>query len=187
MASVADAAELSGFPAAKKIIDAGQVEAGLDRLAAKLQPHIDKSDCVLLGILTGGLFPLIRLADRLTGNFRIDFCHASRYLGNTTGGELQWRVGPRLDLKGASVIVIDDILDEGTTLSTVAGYCDQQGAAETHTAVLFIKDCKRPAGIKSPDYDAGLMVPDQYVFGCGMDLHERWRHLSSVYALREEG
>ncbi|MDP7041767.1 MAG: phosphoribosyltransferase family protein, partial [Gammaproteobacteria bacterium] len=135
MVSIADLPELSGFPAAEEIIDAAQVGAGLDRLAAKLQPHITDNDCILLGVLTGGLFPLFRVAERLAGDFRIDFCHASRYLGETTGGELQWRAAPRLDLHDATVIVIDDIFDAGTTLSVVARYCEQQGAAETHTAV----------------------------------------------------
>lgn len=185
MASVVGERNPPGFPAAEEIIGTAEVEAGLDRLAAKLQPHVANGDCILLGILTGGIFPLLRLAERLTGDFRIDFCHASRYLGSTTGGELQWRAEPRLDLEGATVIVIDDIYDAGKTLAAVADYCQSKGAAETRTAVLFIKDCARAADARPPDFDAGLRVPDRYVFGCGMDLHERWRHLPSVYALED--
>jgi hypoxanthine phosphoribosyltransferase len=174
-----------GLPGAEIILDEKSVRAGLDRLATRLQPLLDQSDCILLGVLTGGLFPLLQLAQRLRGNFRLDTCQASRYRGGTAGGEVTWLKEPHLELEHATVIIVDDIYDAGITLEAVAEYCRLNGAHKIHTAALFIKDCSRSATVRPLDYDAGLVVPDRYVFGCGMDLHERWRHLSSVYALIE--
>jgi len=175
------------FPPAEVVLRRADVEAGLDQLAKGLQVLIDEFDCVLLGVLNGGLYPLMRLADRLDGNFLIDCCHATRYQGGRTGGELEWLLRPSIDLKGRTVIVIDDIWDEGLTLTAVADYCAQAGAMAVATAVLLVKDRKRPAEAVPPDFDAGLSVPDRYVFGCGMDLDYRWRHLHDVYALLEDG
>jgi hypoxanthine phosphoribosyltransferase len=175
-----------GFPDADELLSAAEVEAGIQCLASKIQPLIETTDCLLLGVLTGGMFPLVHLAQTLNGNFLVDYCHATRYHGGTQGGELHWLQEPVLSLQGLTVIIVDDIWDEGTTLAAVADYCRQAGAAKVLTAVLLIKDRERSTRFAPPDFDAGLQVPDRYVFGCGMDLDNRWRHLSSVYALKAE-
>ena len=63
---------------AELIITAEKVAAGVRRLAEQVQPVIDSGNCVLLGVLSGGMFPLVRLAESLQGDFLIDYCHASR-------------------------------------------------------------------------------------------------------------
>jgi hypoxanthine phosphoribosyltransferase len=171
------------FPSAEELIAAADVDAGFDRLAASLQPVIDSDPCLLLGVLTGGMYPLIRLAERLQGDFLLDYCHATRYAGGTEGHELIWEAMPHFDLAGHTVVVVDDIYDAGLTMQAVADHCRQNGAARVLTAVMLIKDRDRSADLVLPDYDAGLRVPDRYVFGCGMDLHGRWRHLPAIYAL----
>jgi len=134
-------------------------------------------------VLAGGLFPLVHLAERLQGSFRLDTCQATRYYGGIEGGELHWLKEPALSLQEATVIVIDDIYDAGITLAAVAEYCSRNGAQQIYTAALFVKDCPRAATVRKLDYSSGLVVPDRYVFGCGMDLHDRWRQLTAVYAL----
>ncbi|MGI9291290.1 MAG: phosphoribosyltransferase family protein [Gammaproteobacteria bacterium] len=172
---------------AELIISADEVQAGIDKLAVQVQPVVDGGNCVLLGVLSGGMFPLVRLAESLQGDFLIDYCHASRYAGNTEGACLVWQRVPSMDLKGLDVVIVDDIYDEGITLMEVAEYCRQNDAASVNTAVLVIKDRERTAANPFPDFDAGLHVPDRYVFGCGMDKRNRWRHLTSIYALMDTG
>ncbi len=174
------------FPAADELFSAAEVEAGMQQLASKIQPLIETADCLLLGVLNGGMFPLVHLAQSLSGNFLVDCCHATRYGGGVDGGELRWLKEPGLSLQGHTVIIVDDIWDEGTTLSAVADYCREAGAVKVLTAVLLIKDRDRPKHSVPPDFDAGLQVPDRYVFGCGMDIENRWRHLTSIYALKTE-
>ena len=136
--------------------------------------------------MNGGMIPAVRLADRLNGDFLLDYCHATRYRGATEGAELQWREPPHVDLAGRTVIVIDDIFDAGITLHAVAERCRELGAAKVLTAVMLVKDCARDPATPAPDFDTGMRVPDRYVFGCGMDYDSGWRHLRSVYALRAE-
>ena len=174
---------LAAFPDAEQILSPAEVAAGFDCLAAALQPVIETADCVLLGILNGGMFPLIHLAERLEGDFVIDYCHATRYLGGTKGQALTWLERPHVDLVGKTVIVIDDIFDAGNTLHAVAEHCSQEGAGQVCTAVMVIKDRDRVASLAPPDFTTGLRVPDRYVFGCGMDLYGRWRHLRAIFAL----
>ncbi len=172
---------------AEEIFSPAEVARGLDLLAARLQPVIDMADCVLIGVLTGGMFPLIHLAERLRGDFEIDYCHATRYAGGTQGRTLVWLERPHVALAGRTVIVVDDIYDAGTTLHAVAEYCAQEDAARVCTAVMVVKERARAAAVPPPEFTTGLRVPDRYVFGCGMDLHGRWRHLTAIYALKGNG
>lgn len=174
-------------PEADLLLSPADMAAGFDRLAEKLQPLIDKRDCVLLGVLNGGLYPLVRLADRLRGDFVLDYCHATRYEGQAPGEELTWLKKPSSELAGKTVIIVDDIFDVGITLAAVRNYCQEVAAADAYTAVMLIKDRERGPGVRAPDYDTGLRVPDRYVFGCGMDIDGRWRHLPAVYACRAVG
>jgi hypoxanthine phosphoribosyltransferase len=171
------------FPPADELLSATEVNKGVEHLAAQLQPLIDEGNCVLLGVLLGGMFPLVRLAQSLTGDFLVDYCHASRYGSAMKGGELEWLREPGIELQNRTVIVVDDIFDEGNTFAAVADLCRQKGAARVLTAALVIKDRHRQVGIAPPDFDAGLHVPDRYVFGCGMDVDQHWRHLTAIYAL----
>ena len=177
----------NGFPAAAvELINAHQVQQGFDRLAAELQPLVDARDCVLLGVMNGGLFPLFQLTLRLTGNYLIDYCHVSRYGDSTTGGETRWIRRPPEIVAGRTVIIADDIYDEGCTLNAVADACRAGAATDVFTAVAVIKDNPRRTSDVLPDYSTGITVPDVYVFGCGMDVAGRWRHLPAIYALEEE-
>jgi len=176
---------LAGFPTAQEIISATDMALGFDRLACAIQPLVDGGNCILLGVMTGGLYPLMRLADRLHGDFLMDYCHATRYAGGTKGGGLQWRETPHFSLTDHTVIIVDDIYDEGLTLQAVADYCRKAGAFRVATAVMVVKERQPAAGIAPPDFTTGLTVPDRYVFGCGMDVYGRWRHLPAIYALPE--
>ncbi len=171
---------------ATEVVSEAEVRRGFDALAAKLQPVVSAEDCVLLGILNGGLYPLMQLMQRLCGDYRVDYCHASRYGDSTTGGALHWLREPPDAVKGRTVLLIDDIYDEGRTLMAAAAACYARGAAKVLTVVEVIKENPRRAGDNSPDYSTGITVPDVYVVGCGMDMDGRWRHLPAIYALRPE-
>jgi hypoxanthine phosphoribosyltransferase len=130
------------------------------------------------------MVPLVQISERLHGDFLIDYCHLTRYLGGTTGGEIRWLQRPHQDLRGLTVVLVDDIFDEGHTLAELRRHCEQAGAARVLTAVLALKRRARPAADLQPDL-WGVEVGDEYVFGCGMDYCGRWRHLDAIYALPE--
>ncbi len=170
------------FPGARLVATAAAVNRAWDELAASLQPLVATRPCVLLGVLLGGVVPLVQISGRLRGDFLLDYCHLTRYAGATRGGALRWVQPPRLPLQGATVIVIDDIFDEGDTLRELHAACRERGAAAVHAAVLVRKRHGRAVAGPVPDF-VGLEIGDEYVFGCGMDYQERWRHLAELWAL----
>lgn len=167
------------------VADASLVDATIERMAREITAELSEADPLVLAVLIGGLVPTARLLQHFRFPYQLDYLHANRYRGGTTAGELRWLVEPRSRIEGRTVLVIDDILDEGETLASIVEYLEQAGAAEVHTAVLVVKehDRRRP-GIRVNFQ--GLVVPDRYVFGCGMDYMEYHRGLPEILALPRE-
>lgn len=158
------------------------ISAAVDRMAQAIRARLADKNPIMLAVMTGGMIPAGWLLTRFDFPLQVDYIHATRYQGATTGGRLQWRVRPRLELRGRSVLLIDDILDEGHTLAAIVHECREAGAVEVLSAVPFNKRHDRKA--MGADF-VGLDVPDRYVFGFGMDYKEYWRNLPGVYAVRE--
>ena len=90
---------------------------------------------------------------------------------------------PRMDPMPRRVLLVDDILDEGLTLLAVRQWCLEQGATDVRIAALTVKRHDRAVAEVSADY-VGVEVPDRYVFGFGMDVHEHLRNLPAIYAMK---
>jgi hypoxanthine phosphoribosyltransferase len=161
--------------------DADAVSRALDRMAADITVRLADTRPVVLGVMTGALVPLGRLLPRLAFPLELDYIHASRYHGSTTGRDLVWLARPQTPLRNRTVLVVDDILDEGHTLAGIVQECQDEGAEAVFTAVLFDKRHDRRVPGLSADFH-GLEVPDRYVFGAGMDYRGYLRNLAAVYA-----
>jgi hypoxanthine phosphoribosyltransferase len=160
-----------------------EVHQALDRLADGIEEELGATLPVILCVLTGGIIPAGHLLTRLAFPLEIDYLHASRYRGNTTGtDEISWLCKSQIPLEGRTVLVIDDILDEGHTLKAVIDYCRQHGAAHTYSCVLIEKQHDRRERDVTADF-VGLQVEDKYVFGFGMDYKGYMRNLNGIYAL----
>lgn len=170
---------------ADELYSPAQVNAALDRMADEIRTALADTDPIVHCVMTGGLIPAGHLLTRLNFPLHIDYLHATRYRGATRGGELHWITRPALPFAGRTVLVVDDILDEGLTLAAIVEYLRDAGAAAVHSAVLVRKrHDRRPAHIKA-DF-VGLEVEDRYVFGCGMDFHGYHRNLLGVYAAQDD-
>jgi hypoxanthine phosphoribosyltransferase len=167
---------------ARCLHDERQVSEALDRQAREITASLGEADPLLLAVMSGGMWPTVELSRRLGFPHQVDYLHASRYGGARQGGELRWRVSPRMALTGRDVLVVDDILDEGHTLAAVLAACREAGARSVRSAVLVVKrHARRLAGIEA-DFHA-VEVEDEYIFGCGMDVDEYWRGLPAIYAV----
>jgi len=166
------------------IFDKGAVDAALDRMARDIVRTLADSNPVMLCVMSGGLVPTSELFTRLDIPVELDYLHATRYQGTQGGQELKWMARPVHALKGRTVLVVDDILDEGITLAAILDYCRDQGAVAVYSAVLVEKQHSRKAPGLKADF-IGLEVEDRYVFGCGMDYHGYWRNLPAIYAVAE--
>lgn len=175
----------SVLPRAQLIFDGATISYALDVLADKLEVHLKDSHPLMLCVMNGGIVFTGHLLTRLQFDLDIDYLHATRYRNQTKGGdEISWRVEPRTPLEGRTVVILDDILDEGITLDAIVKYCKSKGAKEVISAVLLRKIHERCIKGVDCDYTA-LEVDDRYVFGFGMDYKGGLRHLNGVYAVDE--
>jgi len=161
------------------------VEEAFDRLAERISIKLADQNPLVVCVLVGGLYPCGALLSRLNFPLSVDYVHVSRYREGVEGHELEWKAGPTTDLRGRTILLVDDILDEGITLAAVEAYFKKTEAKAVFKAVLVNKKRPRPAGISADFY--GLEVPDRYVFGCGMDYKGYWRNLPEIFALASSG
>lgn len=159
------------------------INQALDLLASQLTQDYAEKHPLVLCVMNGAVMTTGHLMSRLLFRLELDYIHASRYGDKTVGGELRWQAKPHSDLQGRHVLLIEDIFDEGLTLSALRDYCLQAGAASVRCVCLFNKQRSDKVG-SMPEY-IGLDVPNRYVFGFGMDVEGDWRNLPAVYALRE--
>jgi hypoxanthine phosphoribosyltransferase len=168
------------------IHDRDTLEAAIARMAADINGDYAGTVPVYLTVMHGGMPFAAQLAFELGTlglDLAFDYLHATRYRGETSGGELVWKHRPATPLQGRRVLLVDDILDEGHTMAGIVAWCREQGAAEVRIAALAVKVHDRCVEGVCADY-AGVEVPDRYVFGYGMDYHEQGRNLPAIYALK---
>jgi len=169
---------------ADQLFSQKEVEQALDRLAGDIKRTLGNQDPLLLCVMTGGLVPASELFTRCDFPVQLDYLHATRYQGTVGGAELKWITAPSQSLDGRTVLVVDDILDEGLTLAAILDYCRAQGARAVYSAVLVEKLHERKANGLRADF-VGLQVEDRYVFGYGMDYHGYLRNVKGIYAVAD--
>lgn len=160
------------------------VQAALEQVAKAITAELADKYPLVLCVMTGGVIFTGQLLPRLNFPLDFDYMHVTRYGQDKQGGKLSWRSAPWTPVKGRTVLVVDDILDEGVTLAAVCESLKRLGAAEVRTAVFVDKENGKQKPVQA-DF-VGLAVPDRFVFGFGMDVYGAWRHLPAIYALNEE-
>ncbi len=166
------------------LYDRSAVEAAIARMGEAISQRLGTSNPIVLCVMNGALIPAGALLTHMDFPLEVDYIHATRYRGETTGGELKWLVEPHSSLQGRVVLVVDDILDEGATLAAILEACRGMGAAEVYSAVLTEKLHNRKNGLQA-DF-VGLGVEDRYVFGYGMDYKGYLRNAPGIYAVKGE-
>jgi len=171
---------------AECLYDETQLSVALDRMADAITKKMRDENPVMLCVMVGALIPMGHLLTRLHFPLTVDYVHATRYQGATRGGDLHWLVEPRHSLKDRTVLIVDDIMDGGLTLSAIIDYCNQMGAKKVYSAVLVDKKRKREAGVEfEPDF-VGVQTEDRFLFGYGLDYEEYLRNAPGVFAVSDE-
>ncbi len=168
-----------------RLHDEAEVEAALDSMAASISAELADKNPLVICIMQGGLITSGKLATRLDFPLQLDYLHATRYRGETSGKDLEWKVFPSASLNGRAVLLVDDIFDVGITLRLIVEYCRQQGCASVKTAVLIDKQHDRKESGIEVDF-VGLEVADRYLFGYGMDYKNYLRNTPGIYAIAEQ-
>jgi len=164
------------------LTDSKQLNDALNTLAKNISADLEDKNPLILCVMTGGIIPTGHLVTRLSFPLQLDYIHATRYRGETSGGELHWIQEPTISLQDRNVLIIDDIYDEGITLLEIAKYCEEKGASKVSSVVLVNKLHNRKANFK-PDY-IGLEIEDRYLFGFGMDYKNYLRNINAIHAVK---
>ncbi len=183
--SMTDTQHVKDFLAAAELIHSAEtVAAAVSRVALEITDKLGDTNPLLLCVMTGGVPFTGHLMTQLHFPLEFDYMHVTRYGQDTTGGALSWRSAPWTSVKGRTVLVLDDILDEGLTLAAIVERMMELGAKACYTAVATDKLNGKKKPIKA-DFVA-LTVPDRFVFGYGMDVRGAYRNLPAIYAMKED-
>ncbi|NJA87922.1 hypoxanthine-guanine phosphoribosyltransferase [Rhodocyclus tenuis] len=169
---------------AEQIHSAETVAKAVTRVAHEITDKLADTHPLLLCVMSGGVPFAGQLMTQLNFPLDFDYLHVTRYGQDLSGGALSWRAAPWTSVKGRTVLIVDDILDEGLTLAAVRERMLQLGATACYTAVATDKENGKAKPITA-DFVA-LSVPDRFVFGYGMDAYGHWRNLPAIYAMKEE-
>lgn len=172
-------------PKHRILISQDKLESRIDELATQINHDYagcDKLICV--GILKGSAFFMVDLLKRLTLPVTVDFLQTSSYRDSTTPGELRIRKDIDMSLRGADVLLIEDIVDTGYTLRTVLDLLRFRGARSVKLCALLDKVSRRE--IEVPIDYKGFEIEDVFVIGYGLDYAERYRNLPYIAVNEEE-
>lgn len=166
---------------ALEICPAKAVNDAVTRIATELNQALHDAYPLVLCVMRGALVFAGQLLPQLDFPLEVDTLDVTRYGDATHGGELIFRAMPAADAAGRTVLLLDDILDQGVTLAALRDRLLAQGATRVLIAVFAVKQSGRDKPVAADFF--GVSLPDRYVFGFGMDVHGCWRNLPAVYAL----
>ncbi len=167
---------------AELIFSEQEIDTAIGQMSKAISESMAESNPLLICIVNGGIPLAAQLMLRCDFPMTNDIVYATRYQGNTVGNELSWLVKPQQPIKGRTVLLVDDILDEGITLQAICNYCKDQGAINVYSAVLVDKKIGRAKPIQA-DF-IGLVAENRYLFGYGMDYKGYFRNSRGIYACK---
>lgn len=167
----------------------GEIAAAIDDLARQIAHDFAGQPLTVLGVLKGALYvaaDLVRALSRIPGGpgeIALDFLVVSSY-GNSprSSGEVRLLKDASEDVAGKNVLLVEDIVDNGLTLAYLRSLLSGRGAKSLHSCVLFDKPYNRQADV--PIEYRGLVAPNEFVVGYGLDYGESYRNLPYLAQLR---
>jgi hypoxanthine phosphoribosyltransferase len=169
----------------KVLITEEELQSKIKELAVQLENDYQDKFPLAVGVLKGALPFMSDLLKRMDTHLEMDFMDVSSY-GNSTvsSGEVKIVKDLNASVEGRDVLIIEDIIDSGLTLSYLAELFRYRKAKSVRIVTLLDKPTGRKVDIK-PDY-AGFIVPDAFVVGYGLDYAERYRNLPYIGVLKPE-
>jgi hypoxanthine phosphoribosyltransferase len=173
---------------AQQIVSPEQVQAAVHNVAELLNQRFGDPEQgvfpLVLGVMGGAVVFTGHLLPQLGFPLEFDYIHVTRYGDDDQGGQVVWKVIPRQTVAGRTIIVLDDILDEGQTLAQVRQRLVDMGAAEVIVVVFADKELGKNKPVQADI--VGLTIPNEFVVGFGMDVYGYWRNLPGLWAIRPE-
>ena len=159
-----------------------EIHAKLEELARRVEADYEGRDLLLVGVLKGAVMVMSDLSRRLTRPVTMDWMAVSSYgAGTKSSGVVQIRKDLDTDLTGKHVLIVEDIIDSGLTLSWLLENFASRGAASIEILALLRKP--EAAKVEIDSRYVGFDIPTEFVVGYGLDYDERYRNLRDVAVL----
>ena len=168
----------------KVLVSHEEIEQMLDRLSKELNRDYKGETLVVVGILTGAFIFTADLIRRLDMPVIVDFMQVSSYVGEFSTGELKIKKDLSYDIKDKNVLIVEDIIDTGRTLALLKEQLLERGPKSLKICTAFDKPSRRVNDLK-PDYN-GIVVPDEFIVGYGLDLDGKYRDFDDIRIVRKE-
>jgi len=167
------------------LLSAEQIQAKVAALGAAVERDYEGLRPLLIGVLKGSVVFLADLMRNIDMPLDVDFMGAASYGDSAeSSGEIKVRLEPALDVAGRHVLVVEDIIDTGLTVSKLLQMIREREPASLKVCTLLDKPARREADVE-PDY-VGFETPDEFLVGYGLDYAETYRNLPCVGILKRE-
>lgn len=175
---------MSPQPDLEILLDNSTLTAKIAEMARQIEQDLADEPVILVGILKGSIHFLSDLARHLRLETQLDFIQASSYHGaRQTSGIVQIRKDLDINIEGQNVIVVEDIVDTGTTLNYLRELLGTRNPKSLRVAALLSKPSAHVIETQI-DY-VGFVIPNEFVVGYGLDWDERYRNLPYIAILRD--
>jgi len=167
------------------LIEADALRARVGELGEEISAHYEGRDLLLIGVLKGAVFFMADLMRHLTVPCEVDFMAISSYGAQTdSSGVVRILKDLDINIEGRNVLVVEDIIDSGLTLSYLMRNLESREPASLEVCALLTKPARREIDV--PVRWIGFEIPNRFVIGYGLDFAERYRNLPYVGVLSEE-
>ncbi|MDD6373876.1 MAG: hypoxanthine phosphoribosyltransferase [Bifidobacteriaceae bacterium] len=167
----------------RELVTRAQIDAKIEEVARQVSQDYAGRDVLLVGVLKGAVNTLVALSQAMSINAQMDFVSLSSYgSGTSSSGTVTMRQDLSTDVRGRNVLVVEDIIDSGLTLEWLVNELRRRGAASVEVFALFDKPARHKTELH-PKYQ-GIVIPDEFVVGFGLDYAEKYRNLDSVAILK---
>lgn len=162
----------------KVLINEARLDGRLEELAKQIEKDYDGKEILFLGVLKGSAVFMVELAKKIKNNVEFEFIEIISYEGTESTNKIKINKDITGKIEGKDVIIIEDIIDTGRTLSYLVEYLKKQKIKSLKIATLLSKPSRRVIEL-DVDY-IGFKIDDVFVIGYGLDYNQKYRNLPYI-------
>ena len=162
----------------KTLISKEELQKRVEEMAKQISKDYEGKEITFICILKGSVFFTVDLAKNIPSNVKLEFIRVSSYHGTESTGKIELKLDLKEDIEGKDIIIIEDIVDTGRTLSYLKEHLKTKKPKSLKICTLLDKKERRVCEIE-PEY-VGFNIPDKFVLGYGLDVDELYRNLPYI-------
>lgn len=166
-------------------MEESKIKPAIARIAREIEMELRDKNPLFVCILNGAFMFTSDLAQELDGEYDITFAKYSSYEGLSSTGQLREIMKPVVDMTGRIVVILEDLIDTGFTITELEKLYQERGAERVYVAAMLSKPGALSEGCRSADF-IGLEIPNDFIVGRGLDYDGGGRMLRDIYVLKSD-